>query len=304
MEAPNAAPGVRGGCCKMARKKQQDRGSPPADGRAGDATAPAVAGVIRDSAPRNRQATTLAVAGLMRSGIGAARVALPGKPVRILSLLAAALMSQAAPAHDPRPEILAPGWGILSYEAPAPGTYRLPPIMRAADGRVLREDATPAHLFDLMGDRLVLLSFVYTRCTDVNGCPLAKAVFHLLRARLKQHPDLAGATRLISLSFDPGNDTPEAMRAYRPKIEDDRVEWRFLTTRDRADLQPILDGYGQYTLREYDEHGVYTGEIAHLLRVFLIDRERRVRNIYSTGFLHPDVLMNDLETLLLESSSG
>ena len=91
------------------------------------------------------------------------------------------------------------------------------------------------------------------------------------------------------------------MRAYRPKIEDDRVEWRFLTTRDRADLQPILDGYGQYTLREYDEHGVYTGEFAHLLRVFLIDRKRRVRNIYSTGFLHPDILMNDLETLLPES---
>ena len=240
----------------------------------------------------------------MRSGIGAARPALPGKPVRILPLLAAALVSQAVPAHDPRPEILAPGWGILSYEAPAPGTYRLPPIMPAADGRVLREDATPAHLFDLMEDRLVLLSFVYTRCTDVNGCPLAKAVFHLVRARLKRHPGLSRVTRLISISFDPDVDTPETMRAYRPQHEDNNVEWLFLTTRDRADLQPILDGYGQYTLREYDEHGVYTGEFAHLLRVFLIDRERRVRNIYSTGFLHPDILMHDLETLLLESSSG
>ena len=288
----------------MARK-EQDSGSPPADGRAGGATAPAVAEGTRDSAPPNRQATVSAGVRVIRDSVPPNRQTItPAVAGGILSLLAAALMSQAAPAHDPRPEILAPGWGILSYEAPAPGTYRLPPIMRAADGRVLREDATPAHLFDLMGDRLVLLSFVYTRCTDVNGCPLAKAVFHLVRARLKQHPDLAGATRLISLSFDPGNDTPEAMRAYRPKVEDDRVEWRFLTTRDRADLQPILDGYGQYTLREYDEHGVYTGEIAHLLRVFLIDRERRVRNVYSTGFLHPDILMNDLETLLLESSSG
>ena len=117
-------------------------------------------------------------------------------------------MSQAAPAHDPRPEILAPGWGILSYEAPAPGTYRLPPIMPAADGRVLREDATPAHLFDLMGDRLVLLSFVYTRCTDVNGCPLAKAVFHLLHARLKQHPELAGTPPASSRSPSIPTTTP------------------------------------------------------------------------------------------------
>ena len=228
----------------------------------------------------------------------------PINSVRAFALLAAAVVCQAVPAHDPQPEILAPGWGILNYEAPTPGTYRLPPIMRAVDGRVLREDASPAHLFDLMGDRLVLLSFVYTRCTDVNGCPLAKAVFHLVRARLKEHPELAETTRLLSISFDPDNDTPEAMRAYRPQSGDDSVEWMFLTTRDRTDLQPILDGYGQYTLREYDENGVYTGEFAHLLRVYLIDRERQVRNIYSTGFLHPDILINDLETLLLESPAG
>ena len=228
----------------------------------------------------------------------------PPAPLRTLLLLVAMVASQWALAHDPRPEILAPGWGILSYEAPAPGTYRLPPIMSAVDGRVLREDATPAHLFDLMGDRFVLLSFVYTKCTDVNGCPLAKAVFHLVRSRLEEHPALASVTRLISMSFDPENDTPETMRAYRPKVDDGSVEWRFLTTRDRADLQPILDGYGQYTLREYDHDGVYTGEFAHLLRVFLIDRERRVRNIYSSGFLHPDILLNDLETLRLESRSG
>ena len=226
------------------------------------------------------------------------------RPSRVLLLLVAAIASQAVAAHEERPEILAPGWGILSYEAPAPGTYRLPPIMSAADGRVLLEDATSAKLFDLMGDRFVLLSFVYTRCDDVNGCPLAKAVFHLVRSRLKERPDLAEAARLISVSFDPDNDTPEVMRAYRPVSDDGSVEWLFLTTRDRTDLRPILDGYGQYTLREYDHNGVYTGEFAHLLRVYLIDRERRVRNIYSTGFLHPDILMNDLETLLLESSVG
>ena len=229
---------------------------------------------------------------------------LPIETIRMFALVAAAVVCHQATAHDPRPEILAPGWGILNYQAPVPGTYRLPPIMRAVDGRVLLEDATSANLFDLMGDRFVLLSFVYTRCDDVNGCPLAKAVFHLVRSRLKERPKLAGAARLISMSFDPDNDTPEVMRAYGPQEDDGGVEWMLLTTRDRSDLEPILDGYGQYTLREYDHNGEYTGEFAHLLRVFLIDRERRVRNIYSTGFLHPDILMNDLETLLLESRSG
>ena len=35
-----------------------------------------------------------------------------------------------------------------------------------------------------------------------------------------------------------------------------------------------------------------------------IDRELRVRNIYSVAFLHADILINDLETLLLESPSS
>ena len=38
--------------------------------------------------------------------------------------------------------------------------------------------------------------------------------------------------------------------------------------------------------------------------MFLIDRERRVRNIYSVSFLHPDILLNDLETLLREAPAG
>ena len=32
----------------------------------------------------------------------------------------------------------------------------------------------------------------------------------------------------------------------------------------------------------------------------VIDRERRIRNIYSAGFLHVDTVMNDLRTLQME----
>ena len=34
--------------------------------------------------------------------------------------------------------------------------------------------------------------------------------------------------------------------------------------------------------------------------VFLIDREREVRNVYSTSFLHPAIALNDLRTLVME----
>jgi len=201
-------------------------------------------------------------------------------------------------------EILAPGWKNLSYEPPAVGSYQLPPITNASDGAVLLEDGQESRLFDLMGDRLVLFSFIYTRCNDINGCPLANAVFHKLQAKLQERPDVAQATRLLSMSFDPERDTPEVMREFGQGLGGDGVDWQFLTARNREALKPILDDYGQYTIREFDESGEYTGDFAHMLRVFLIDRELRVRNIYSVAFLHADILINDLETLLLESPSS
>ena len=209
-------------------------------------------------------------------------------------------LAAAVSAAEPQREILAPGWRALSYEAPAAGTYELPPITTAANGDVLLEDGNPAQLFDLMGDRLVLFSFIYTRCPDINGCPLANAVLHKLQAKLRQRPNVAAATRLLSMSFDPERDSPEVMRNFGKNLGGEGIDWQFLTTTGRTALQPILDDYGQYTIREFDEEGNYTGEFAHMLRVYLIDRRRRVRNIYSVSFLHPDILLNDLETLLME----
>ena len=37
-----------------------------------------------------------------------------------------------------------------------------------------------------------------------------------------------------------------------------------------------------------------------MLKVFLIDRRGDIREIYSSNFLHPQSVLNDIETLLLE----
>jgi cytochrome c peroxidase len=34
--------------------------------------------------------------------------------------------------------------------------------------------------------------------------------------------------------------------------------------------------------------------------VFLVDRRKKVRNVYSVGFLHPELVRTDIETLRLE----
>jgi len=43
-----------------------------------------------------------------------------------------------------------------------------------------------------MGDKIVLLSFIYSTCSDINGCPLATAVFHKIGCPTDKKPALPG----------------------------------------------------------------------------------------------------------------
>ncbi|MGZ8192396.1 MAG: cytochrome c peroxidase [Methylobacter sp.] len=196
-------------------------------------------------------------------------------------------------------QLLAPGYGNLQFTAPEPGTYKLPVLGKAADGKVIDTEGNVISLHNLMGDKVVLLSFIYSTCNDVNGCPLATAVFHKIKSRLKKEPELAAKLRLLTLSFNPEHDTPETMKHYGSGFKEQDVEWRFLTTRSEQELQPILEHYQQHIQKVVDAQGRNTGAFSHVLRVYLIDQRKQLRNIYSVSFLHPDTLINDIKTLLL-----
>ena len=214
----------------------------------------------------------------------------------------AGLAHSASSDHDhPQPEVLAPGYADLEYVPPEPGTYSLPPLGPAGDGPVLDSGGKPARVHDFLGDKIVVLSFIYTRCNDVNGCPLASHVLRGVQNRLLETQDLRESVRLVSLSFDPGHDTPEVLADYSGYFRKPDYDWRFLTCGSQDDLDPILDQFDQWVIRDYDTQGNYLGTISHVLRVYLIDRAKRIRNIYSVSFLHADTLLNDIRTLEMEA---
>jgi cytochrome c peroxidase len=218
-----------------------------------------------------------------------------------LALLLIALSN--AHADSAPNKTLAPGYRDLPFQPATPGSYSLPIIGPAADGEVLTSSGQAQHLHQLMGDKLVLLSFIYTTCSDVNGCPLATQVLHKISRQLREQPQLAGQLRLLTLSFNPETDTPEAMASFGQDFQTAGFDWQFLTSRDQQALQPILDGYQQSLQKIYDDQGRFTGSYSHLLRVYLIDRERKIRNIYSVDFLHADTVLNDVKTLLTDAPS-
>jgi cytochrome c peroxidase len=207
------------------------------------------------------------------------------------------LITTVAQSQESNP--LAMGYSELPFKSATPGSYYLPVIDPAADGEVLTVENQPRRLHQLMDSKIVLLSFIYAACNDVNGCPLATQVLHKISQQLQKQPELADKLRLLTLSFNPTYDTPDRMRKYGESFKAGHFDWQFLTTRDEFSLQPILNAYQQNVQKIVDDKGRFTGTYSHLLRVYLIDTDKNIRNIYSVDFLHADTVINDIKTLLM-----
>ena len=188
----------------------------------------------------------------------------------------------------------------MEFVPPPAGSYTLHAIMRAPDGPVLDPAGRRLRLSRFTARKITLLGFIYTSCADARGCPLAYQVFHTVRHRVSEDADLRDRVRLVSLSFDPTRDTPVVMRHYAAAAPPSGVEWAFLTTERPRTLLPLLDGFGQDVRVETDSDGRPAGPLAHVLKVFLLDERAVVREIYTTAYLYPEVIMNDIKTLQLE----
>ena len=219
------------------------------------------------------------------------------------ALLALALVAGGVgAAQEPGPS----GLPRLAFVPPAPGSYRLERIMRAPDGIVLESDGSLRRLSEFTTGKVTLFSFIYTYCTDAKGCPLAYATLHSLKGTIERTPDLRGKVRFVSMSFDPEYDTPVAMRSYGGQEGRDRrgLDWHFLTTRAGRELAPMLEGFGQdVSVATSKPPGARAPVLSHMLKVYLLDADGVVREIYSTSWLHPAVLLNDIKTLLQEGAA-
>jgi protein SCO1 len=187
------------------------------------------------------------------------------------------------------------------YDPPLLGSYALPIIKVAPDGAIIDSAGKASNLRELTRGRITVLSFIYTRCAAPKACPYATGVLYDLHALSAGDNGLAKNMRLVSLSFDPDYDTPERLATYSEGMREQKsgCEWRFATAKSRGELDSILNGYGQAVDKRSDPNDPQ-GPLYHILRVFLIDREGRIRNIYSSATLDPRLVLADVRTLLLE----
>lgn len=190
------------------------------------------------------------------------------------------------------------------YQLPEPGSYELPVIDRVGHHELLNTAGERVSLLDIGPGNCAVVSFVYASCPDAGGCPLVLASLRRMDRALASTRDLASRVQMVTVSFDPVTDTPARLAILRDHLKP-VGEWRFLTAESDREIRPVLDDFGQDALRLVAaEDGKSLGVIRHLTKVFLVDSDLAIRNIYSSGFLDYQILLRDIETLLLEAHSS
>lgn len=109
------------------------------------------------------------------------------------------------------------------------------------------------------------------------------SVFFDVHDASRKLPGLNEDVQLLTISFDPARDTVEAIEAFAYPITSDeqagdKLDWHVLTSSGSQALTPVLDGYGQVVDRSEDQE-----TISHLLRLYLVDRQGDIRNVYGLG---------------------
>ncbi|WP_426112816.1 SCO family protein [Massilia sp. PWRC2] len=194
---------------------------------------------------------------------------------------------------------------------PAAGSYVLDHIMHTPVAQVQDSDGSVHPLADFTTAKVTLFALIYTACSGERGCPLALATMHELKAAIEQDRQLRGQVRFVSMSFDPSHDTFNVMRSYggMDARADAHPRWYFLTTQSPGQLAAVLAGFGQDVndvagmQADADDGAPAQVSLSHLLKMYLIDRNGDVREIYSPAFLQAQTMLVDIRTLAALPSS-
>jgi protein SCO1/2 len=81
------------------------------------------------------------------------------------------------------------------------------------DFKLVNQSGKTIHLAQFKG-RVLLLTFIYTRCPLADFCPRMSRNFAEIDQHLQADPKLLAQTHLLSISFDPRYDTPAVLRSY------------------------------------------------------------------------------------------
>lgn len=172
----------------------------------------------------------------------------------------------------------------------APKPEALPTIGPAPAFVLTTQDERRLSLGDLRG-KVVVLTFIYTTCADT--CPLLTAKMAGLQPRLG--PDFARRVFFVSVTVDPERDTPGVLKGYGAAHGARFDGWAFLTGTP-AEIREVAKRYGIFYKK------TARGDVDHTFLTSLIDARGLLRVQYLGVRFEPTELLNDVRSLLGETS--
>ena len=126
----------------------------------------------------------------------------------------------------------------------------------------------PADLREIVSERpFTVVALVYTQCTSL--CLLTGSSEAFLQTKLRG-AGLEKRVRLVTISFDPARDTPDALARYARRVKADADLWTIATVADPSDLEQLLDAFGVVVIPDG------AGDYEHNGALFLVDRRGRL----------------------------
>src|ERR1700728_682024 len=162
------------------------------------------------------------------------------------------------------------------------------------------DDVPDFHLINQNGKRIslhqyrgqtLLLTLIYTRCPFPDFCPRVSHEFTAIDHQLRADPAHYGKTHLLSISFDPANDTPKVLRAYgfscaRSKDPALFTHWEF-----SAIPAEELPDFANYFALTHKEEG---GQITHSLSTAVISPDGKIFKWYHGADWQASDLLQDI----------
>lgn len=177
----------------------------------------------------------------------------------------------------------------------APGPEPLPALYPMPAFELIDQDGRPWSSRELAG-RVAIVNFIFTSCPTV--CPGLTAKMAALQTRLRDRDGI----HLLSISVDPRNDTPEALRAYGARFGQDPNRWTFLTGDLGAIEAAVREGFKIHMDGAANPEAT-AFDIVHGEHFVLVDRRGTIRGYYRPSQEDQERLVDDALRLLNEPST-
>jgi protein SCO1/2 len=188
-----------------------------------------------------------------------------------------------APLEKPPAEAAAPsassGFELLKDGQPVP------------DVNFVDQDGKKIDFASFKGDAVVV-TFIYTKCPMPTFCPLMDRHFATMQKKLKEkNNDLK--VHLLSVSFDPLEDTPPVLKKHAQGLGADPTLWTFVTG-DRDDIDQWASRFGVSVSRAMNDQR----DITHNLRTAIIDRQGNLVQTYTGNEWTPEQVLADVRVMV------